>query len=239
MKRVQGLIISTLLYLSFASSSAFAITVDENTLSYDSNGNVIGISLPNIRPLDTPNIYNDTNVRWSMGRRGGRLTAWSGWGANMYLTAGLIDGDPTNPDIYTISYNSFRLSANFDGAGNFIGGSLIIRGIVSGSDISGKGTLVTADLSSFDYDSGLGLIGFNTENLQCYISGIHCTTSESVYLKLEQLGFSTYLRRYSSSALAVTNLPLPAAVWLFGVGLIGLVGISRRKKMMTRQVIAV
>jgi hypothetical protein len=29
---------------------------------------------------------------------------------------------------------------------------------------------------------------------------------------------------------AVSAVPVPAAVWLFGSGLLGLVGISRRKK---------
>ena len=35
---------------------------------------------------------------------------------------------------------------------------------------------------------------------------------------------------YLSSTLTVTPIPVPAALWLFGSGLLGLIGIARRKK---------
>jgi hypothetical protein len=35
---------------------------------------------------------------------------------------------------------------------------------------------------------------------------------------------------HSLTVLSISNVPVPAAVWLFGSGLIGLIGISRRKK---------
>jgi hypothetical protein len=35
---------------------------------------------------------------------------------------------------------------------------------------------------------------------------------------------------YGMYGIEISQVPLPAAVWLFGSGLIGLIGISRRKK---------
>ena len=228
MKLIHGLLAGLLLVLGISSQGAYAAAVDG--LTYNPDGTITGFELPGITLPDFPNIYNDAFVNWSNGRRGGTLTARSGWGSDMFLTADLIDG---LPDVYAIQRGSFRLSADFDKAGNFLGGSLIIRGRLQGPDYSGWGTLVTADLSAFAFNDGL--IGFNTVNLQCWITGIQCTNGESVYLQLDQGGFSTDLRRYASTALAVTNLPLPAAVWLLGSGLLGLAGISRRRRSIAKQ----
>ena len=36
--------------------------------------------------------------------------------------------------------------------------------------------------------------------------------------------------KYQTTGLAVTSVPVPAAVWLFGSGLVGLAGVVRRRK---------
>jgi hypothetical protein len=35
--------------------------------------------------------------------------------------------------------------------------------------------------------------------------------------------------KYKTTGLAVTSVPVPATAWLFGSGLLGLVGVARRK----------
>jgi hypothetical protein len=73
--------------------------------------------------------------------------------------------------------------------------------------------LMTADLTKIAV--GDGLIGMNTGGLVCYFADF-CTQNESVYINLD-------------TGLAVTTVPLPGAVWLFGSGLLGLYGVTRKK----------
>jgi hypothetical protein len=47
---------------------------------------------------------------------------------------------------------------------------------------------------------------------------------------LEQLDPDSSTSIYLSSTLAISAVPIPAAIWLFGSGLIGLVGFSKRSK---------
>jgi hypothetical protein len=94
-------------------------------------------------------------------------------------------------------------------------------------------TLMTADLTG-DWDSSGQLIGFNTMNIQCgdAIKAITtCTSAEVIYLNLlDSLDLGGSKGKYHTTGLAVTSVPVPAAAWLFGSGLIGLVGVSRRRK---------
>ena len=43
-------------------------------------------------------------------------------------------------------------------------------------------------------------------------------------------GWSPAIDLYEPGTVNISAVPVPAAVWLFGSGLLGLVGISRRKK---------
>jgi len=130
------------------------------------------------------------------------------------------------------------------------GGNLIIRGIDPLSDSRSVQTLVTAtyDVSSFEWSfnsSGDDLFGMattgNADNGTLCPLWDFCTTNETVYIFGE---FGTSLnglynagdfvasgeRIKPSVATAVTTIPVPAAVWLFGTGLIGLAGVARRRK---------
>lgn len=50
------------------------------------------------------------------------------------------------------------------------------------------------------------------------------------YSETSQLNFATYVIADPLVEVPIPQVPVPAAVWLFGSGLIGLVGFSRRKK---------
>jgi hypothetical protein len=91
---------------------------------------------------------------------------------------------------------------------------------------------MTADLNGV-WDSDGTLIGFNTENIQCndvidaYVGG--CTTDEVIYFSLlDAIGPDAGARKIKTSGIAVTSVPVPAAAWLFGSGLLGLIAVSRR-----------
>jgi hypothetical protein len=92
---------------------------------------------------------------------------------------------------------------------------------------------MTADLKG-QWNSSGQLIGFNTMNIECHdaINAVApCTTDEVIYLSdLEDaLDPGGSRGKYRTTGLAVTSVPVPAATWLLGSGLIGLVGVSRRK----------
>ena len=102
-------------------------------------------------------------------------------------------------------------------------------------DLGIKGTLMTADLEGA-WDADGSLIGFNTMNIQCndainaYLGGGGCTTNEVIYLNLlEAIGPDAGARKIKTAGIAVTSVPLPAAAWLFGSGLLGLIAMARRR----------
>lgn len=225
MKIIWGWVISSMLLVGIGSQEAFAATISD--LTYNSDGTVVDFSLAGLTPAGNPNFFNDVTVTWNNGRRYDTLTAVSSAGGNMFFTSGLTNGVP---DVYRVQDGSFKLNAKFDNAGNLLSGSLSIKGRLIGPDFGGKGRLVSADLDLSAFVLTDNLIGFNTVNINCRIKGVDCTKNESVYLSLGAGGFSTALRSFTSTGLAVTTVPLPAAVWLLGSGLVGLAGFSRHRR---------
>ena len=130
---------------------------------------------------------------------------------------------------YTINLTTFNFDATIDSSGK-ANGSLSIYGNLNGP---GPATfLMSADLKG-EWNWSGNLIGFNTLNIVCS-SAINslipggCTTSEVVYFDLSD-AFDPTAKNFKSTGLALTSVPLPAAVWFFGSGMLGLVGIARRK----------
>jgi len=101
-------------------------------------------------------------------------------------------------------------------------------------DLGIDGMLMTADLSGIWGVDGT-LMGFNTTNIQCneainaYLGGGGCTTDEVIFLNLlDAIGPDAGVRKINTAGFAVTSVPVPAAVWLFGSGLLGLLTMVRR-----------
>jgi hypothetical protein len=97
-----------------------------------------------------------------------------------------------------------------------------------------SGLLMSANLTGVYGEDGK-LVGFNTKDIWCAdaintaIGGSGCTKAEVVYFSLDgtlDLNAKNSQKLYGT---AYTSVPLPATVWLFGSGLLGLVGVSRRK----------
>ena len=70
--------------------------------------------------------------------------------------------------------------------------------------------------------------GFSNTNSTAYgESGVTSSNWVNLSVAPNSLFFSLY---GLSSAVVVSAVPIPAAVWLFGSGLLGLISVARRKK---------
>lgn len=185
------------------------------------SGGASAISLPGIVESGSPNFENPVAIKYQ--RANGqkyKLKAKS--------VANTITGTfNLNGSSYTVNNLKYRLRANFDKDANLIGGSVRINGQIAG--LGAKGKLFKANLTGFNTDGSV--IGFNTHITHCHPDiASFCTTNESVYLYDFGGGFDTSLKKFREDGMALTTIPVPAAVWLFGSGLLGLVSIARRKK---------
>jgi len=107
------------------------------------------------------------------------------------------------------------------GFSSWICGSKLETGFTPFIEISGDGLQSLADVVSFDIAAG---------------------DTFTIYAELKALTFGGYADAFSTLDMTfddISNLaalgpmpavPVPAAVWLFGSGLLGLIGIARRKK---------
>ena len=193
-----------LLITSFANSSAYADLVP-------------GITNPSL-----PQFRNDFSLRANKGN-------WTLQGRDDFR---FLDG--TNPTWQGID-SKFKLTAKFDKAGNFSSGDMTIQGAIPDLGITDKNTLLmSADLTSFGWD-GQKTVGFNTTNIICDAGlGVHCTNSESMILVLDELFGGDVNGKYNKvTGYALTSVPLPAAVWLFGTGLGLIIGMTARRRKTT------
>jgi hypothetical protein len=112
--------------------------------------------------------------------------------------------------------------ANFNGPSNIGPGTSFVSTNIEAGDYTGIGISWSGLLVPSGYTSGQALAGSATFTGQTFSS----------------LGLSpgTYEWTWGSDASAdsytlnVGAVPIPAAVWLFGSGLLGLIGVARRKK---------
>jgi hypothetical protein len=207
---------------ALGSSAAFAVCPD--TGSYPLNGCSLGNGV-----VDGSFPYFEQSVNVTVkNKKNGNFQLSASYGGAASGTSDFVVG--TSPqDVYSIDNTFYQLKAK-EKKGDLTG-SIRIMGKLDGSNA--KETLMTADLTGV-WDSSGSLIGFNTTNIQCSasINAIApCTSAEVVYLtQLQQsLDLGGVKGKTSTTGLAVTSVPLPAAAWLFGSGLLGLVGVSRRK----------
>ena len=148
---------------------------------------------------------------------------------------------------FSIKGNSYKLTARFDADGNLISGKkskVTINGAIKTAEGKVSGKLLTARLGDLLKGSGYAvtgtLIGFNTHSVKCHavidsISPEGCESSETAYILLDK-SMEDVTRKFKSAGLAVTGsaemsaVPVPAAVWLFGSGLLGLTGLGQCRK---------
>ena len=138
---------------------------------------------------------------------------------------------PSIDDTYSIYKTGFRFKAKYKNGD--LTGMIKIKGKMPDLGINRRRVLMKADLKGMWNSTGQ-LIGFNTMNIECNaaIDAVRaCTTDEVIYLSelKDALDPGGSKGEYKTTGLAVTSIPLPATAWLFGSGLLGLVGAARRR----------
>jgi hypothetical protein len=209
---------------TFGSASSYAITSGcPDTGAYPMNG----CSLPGTVDGSFPYFYQNVSVSYKQKKKT----------EDFQVKAKLLKGSTNSAlyvdseDVLDITKTNFKFDAKV--TGGVASGNIKISGRID--ELGIKGTLMTADLEGA-WDANGTLIGFNTMNIQCndginaYLGGGGCTTNEVIYLNLLQaIGPDAGARKISTAGIAVTSVPVPAAAWLFGSGLLGLITMARRR----------
>jgi hypothetical protein len=190
-------------------------------------------SLPGIRDGSYP--YFDQgieNVEYKRSKKYSKNGKFSlkAKGENMQRSQFLIDLD----NVFDID-KTLKVNVNKKGVAK---GKVKIKGIIDEFGMKKKKTLMKAKLEGgwTLSDDGL-LFGVNTHKIICKHLPVPCTKAESVYLALkESLNDAISGEKFktdaiaNTDAIAVTTVPIPAAAWLFGSGLLALAGIARKRR---------
>jgi len=189
--------------------------------------------------LVNPGFETEDLTGWSLdtGPTGGDSVQCSGaffGGASEGGCAIQLNGGNTTPDAVleqsfaTITGATYELSfdiGNYAQSGDPGDSAVLVEVLNNGTDILAGFPLTSQDLSRGGTPSGPMEIS-DFENF----TAIFAATGSSTLLRITDqstnvgFGFDTMLDNFS-----VTAVPVPAAFWLFSSGLIGLIGVSRRK----------
>lgn len=176
--------------------------------SLDAYNNDIEVNLPLLGLLFTDASYTMTDSG------GNLLDTTSQIDAGSYVLSTFESGIITiKTDIaqHTYAADTVLLSATFTSATGYFGN-------VSSADNTFDATGVTF--------SGIALNGLTATNEQFAFSSTNIDPLSAIQAPADMEAW-TSTTSFTSSA---TLVPVPAAVWLFGSGLLGLVGMARRKK---------
>jgi len=209
-------------FLALGSSSSFAACPDPNA-----NPPSNGCSLPGLVSGSFPYFDQGADIKVKNNKQGEMQKLKATY---MKGSASSLLFDPN--DTFDISKTSLKLHAKVKKNG-LVKGHVKIQGKIADLDINNKKPLMKAKLSGEWDVSGDGLlIGFNTKDIVCHKkidAYASCTSAESVYLALADAIDSK--KHLKTTGTAVTTVPVPAAVWLFASGLLGLAGMARRRRM--------
>ena len=161
----------------------------------------------------------------------------------------LTDVNASGADTGFLTGAVYDLDATFNGDGTFSGGSVSITytGIfdLTGSGVSGdftSGTALTADLLDFGFAGTGAAGGFEflytniTGDLLSFftdandVGGIIASTFDQAPVAGDWDTNMTFQGDFAATSNVDTFVPVPAAVWLFGSGLLGLAGFRRSRR---------
>ena len=157
--------------------------------------------------------------------------------AGLNYSDNLVGGSNTNEQFV----GDYLALLNFDGAGNFVDGTVNLDYVSDGP--GGALTLqdsnvMTAGESMFTGDiTAMSLLGgdkmdFYISNLGGAMAALFPGNDGGAILQLSMIGSFTSDWTASGTGqdtFVQTVIPVPAAVWLFGSGLLGLAGVARRR----------
>ena len=108
-----------------------------------------------------------------------------------------------------------------------------------GNGCSTSNLVFGGSITDFGWSSGNGILDFEISNLSgwaldAWTSGYTAGSTEHLRLNVHggvfDLGGVSSVKAFTATADGFAVVPVPAAAWLFGSGLIGLVGFARRKR---------
>ena len=111
-----------------------------------------------------------------------------------------------------------------------------VDGTVAGLGINSSITLLSGSFDYWNYDAGAINVSFSGGGVDVKHDDLLTALDVSLGTQFEFLGFSLgYDFDGDGNAIAISTdiintsaVPVPAAIWLFGTGLLGLIGIARR-----------
>jgi hypothetical protein len=120
--------------------------------------------------------------------------------------------------------------ADSDG-GKYFGNWDPVSSFFTGVDSTGPGSISGLYVGSWDGLSGLQAIGQLNFTLGTGVSNsIISLDAAALGGTWSSYDIGDFINTYEGTIINPTVVPVPAALWLFGSGLIGLVGVARRRK---------
>jgi hypothetical protein len=151
-------------------------------------------------------------------------------GTDLFTADGLAVNlnDDGSPDL--ISGGNFSLSASIDDTGTLAGGTLSVTGTIAGLGYN-SGTLLTGNLTAFGFlDGGGDPLEFLFEVTGGDAAGLYPSVAGAILTSTGFGGIGDFTTGFTNSGTGNVNIapvPLPAAVWLFVTGVLGLAGLGR------------
>lgn len=112
-----------------------------------------------------------------------------------------------------------------------------IDGTISDLGINSSITLLSGSFQSWNYDPSGSIVNFNGGGVDTKHDDLLDALGIPLDTQFEFFAFTLGFDTTADSATAISTdiintsvVPVPAAVWLFGSGLLGLIGMARRKK---------
>jgi len=173
-------------------------------------------------------VYNEETFAWEW------QTSQLGFGyvpTDISFDGSIIVGNLTHYDAFRwtdgIGIESIPTGIFSDVAANAVTGD---GSTIGGAVLDGQGDIRAAIWNETDgwqlIEDLLNAQGVDTTNL--FLQEVFAISDDGNYLGVTGLGAGSAIEGYWID-LSATAVPIPAAVWLFGSGLLGLIGIARRK----------